>query len=167
MSEGLTESRFFMWRTIFAMAHADDDVSPGEIRFMAEALEDLELSEEQYATLKNDIHEAQPIEEMFKKVTESADQALFFSFAREMVWADGDFSPDEQELLMRLQRLHLEFVNVDDLVGSIELEFEDDSLEARKAAARAPKKDNVHGDYHFREKFLRTLKYDKQTHDES
>lgn len=161
----ISESRFYMWRTIFAMAHADEDVSPREIRFMAEKLEDVSFTQEQSDILKRDIVEPQPIEDMFQKITDPADQALFFSFAREMVWADGDFSPDEQEILSRLQRLHLEFVNVDDLVGGIELQFEDDEPKVQSVENKPEK--NKHGDVRFREKFLRTLKYDNKNHKDS
>ena len=46
MSKTITESQFYMWRTLFAISHADNVVSDEEIRFMTEALEDLPFNAE-------------------------------------------------------------------------------------------------------------------------
>ena len=37
----VSESRFYMWRTLFSVAHADNVVTDEEIAFMAHILEDI------------------------------------------------------------------------------------------------------------------------------
>ncbi len=147
----ITESEFYMWRTLFAMAHVDGTVSDNEVSIMAEALEDIAFSEEQKKTLTYDIRNPQDIVAMFEKISDPKHQALFFKFARDMVWADGDFGKAEQEIMVKLKKVHLKATNVDDLIGSIDLEF-DDGLPDRKRPRGVKARDIV---FSFREQFFR------------
>lgn len=123
---GISESQFYMWRTLFAMAHADNVITDEEIRFMAEALEDVPFSKEQREILNRDIKEPQDIVAMFAGISDQGDQARFFDFARELVWCDGEYGLDEQHIMLKLKKIHLEGVNVDDLVGKVDLQFEEE-----------------------------------------
>ena len=122
--QGVTDSQFYMWRTLFAVAHADDVVTDEEVRFMAEALEDVPFSDDQRAVLNEDAKHAQDIEKMFKGVSDVKDQAAFFKFARELVHIDGDYGAEEQAVMLKLQELHMQCADIDDLVGSVSLELE-------------------------------------------
>ncbi len=126
MSQGISESIFFMWRTVFALAHADHIVSNEEIRFMAEAIEDVTFSDEQRHLLTRDIAKPQDPVEMFGMITDQKDRLDFFEFAYKMVWADGQYVEEEQDVVHRLRDLHMQGVNVDELVGKIDLELEED-----------------------------------------
>ncbi|NCT41111.1 MAG: TerB family tellurite resistance protein [Alphaproteobacteria bacterium] len=128
MSGQVTDSQFYMWRTIFALAHADDIVTTEELRFMAEALEDIPFSDEQKETLQRDAKEEQSVEEMFKKITDPVDQAGFFKFASKIAHIDGDYGEEEQEVMLRLARIHLESVDIDELVGKVDLRFDEDNF---------------------------------------
>lgn len=130
MTKKVSESEFYMWRTLFAMSHVDNVVANEEIRFMSEVLEDVPFSDEQRKILTGDIKVAQDITLMFSKVSDPKDQARFFKFAHDLVWADGEYGKTEQEILLKLQKTHLESTDVDELVGSINLEFEDGSQQA-------------------------------------
>lgn len=145
----ITESQFYMWRTIFSLAHADDVVTDQEIRFMVEALEDIPFSEEQRIALTGDIAEPQNIEVMFGKISETKDQAAFFELARKIVWIDGDYGKEERDILLKLKELHVKSTNVDELVGTVELELEDDSGYGDQTI-----KDAI---FSFRDDFLRRL----------
>ena len=150
----LTESQFYMWRTLFAIAHADDVVTDEEVRFMAEAMEDVPFSDEQRKVLNGDVAQAQNIEVMFAGVTDVQDQAAFFKFAHELVHIDGDYGMEEQAIMLKLKETHLQSANLDDLVGSVSLELErDDGGEAAFANTTQKKsfKDVV---YSFRDAFL-------------
>lgn len=158
LSGPLTESQFYMWRTLFAVTHADDVVTGEEIRFMMEALEDIPFTAEQQEILKDDISTPQDIEEMFKQISNPKDQALFFNFARDLVWIDGDYGSEEQDIMLKLKRLHIQDVNIDTLIGntSLELENDDDNygfqgFDAKNSPAKA-KRGII---YSFREKFLK------------
>lgn len=128
MSEQISDSRFYMWRTLFAVVHADGIATDEEVRFMAEVLEDISFSDDQLKILKQDIYEAQDIKAMFEGVTDTLDQAEFFKFAHELVHVDGDFGTEEQAVLLQLQQAHLQTVNVDDLIGSVDMAFETDAV---------------------------------------
>lgn len=114
-----------MWRTVFAVAHADGVISGGEVRMMVETIEDHDFSEEQKDVLTEDIKNPQDPAEMFAKISDARDQANFFKFAREMVWADGDFGEDEQKILTDLIGDHIKTVDFDSLVGNVDLELDD------------------------------------------
>ena len=152
MSQGISDSQFYMWRTLFAVAHADDVVTDEEVRFMAEALEDIPFSDEQQTILNDDVKHAQDIKVMFAGVTDVHDQASFFKFAHELVHIDGDYGAEEQEIMLKLQELHLQSADLDDLVGSVALELEHDH--APVFANTEQKKDFKDVIYSFRNAFL-------------
>lgn len=126
MTSGVSESQFYMWRTLFAVAHADDVVTKEEVEFMAHVLEDVNFSEEQTAVLKDDIVNAKDIEQMFEGITNQDDRTRFFELARDLVWIDGDFGSAEQGVMIRLFQNHFRQTDVDDLIGKVKLELEDD-----------------------------------------
>ncbi len=148
----VTDSEFYMWRTLFAMAHADGQVSDEEVRFMAEALEDMPFSPEQAEILRNDIKIPQDVIAMFKGVTDKIDQARFFSFARDLVWADGVYGQEEQTILLKLQETHIRSINVDDLIGKIEMEFAGESAHGQSKKRQRKPREVL---FSFREQFFR------------
>ncbi len=126
MSTVINESQFYMWRTLFAIVHVDNVVANQEVTFMAEVLEDIPFSVDQIDVLRGDIVTAQDPAAMFALVTDPLDKARFFAFARELVWVDGRYVAEEQEKMIELEKAHLRDVDIDDLIGKVELEFEDD-----------------------------------------
>ena len=52
----ISESEFYMWRALFALAHADDVLHKDEVTYLAEILEDVPFTEEQTNTLRDDIY---------------------------------------------------------------------------------------------------------------
>lgn len=123
----INSSQFSMWRTLFAIAHADNVLAPGEIEYMAKVLEEVKFSPEQTETLKDDITNPKDIDLMFAGVTDVQDRIQFFDLARNLVWADGDFGQEEQSAMIKLKRAHFLKTDVDDLIGKVTLELEDDS----------------------------------------
>jgi len=152
-AKGLTESQFYMWRTIFAIVHVDNVVAGEEIRFMAEALEDVPFSDEQRAILNDDIKNPQNIEAMFGGISDVRDQAAFFNYARAVVHIDGEYGMAEQDIMLKLQKLHMQNANLADLVGNVSLELEEDEPVRRESYA-APKtfRDKVS---YFRDRFMK------------
>lgn len=129
MDEGLPESKFYMWRTLFAVAHADNILTDEEVRFMSEALTDLSLSPAQRETLMQDIYQPKDIVEMFENISEAQDQAKFFAFARKLVWVDGDYGPEEQEIMLKLKEIHLKNFDLEDIMDEVELELDEEEQE--------------------------------------
>ena len=106
MPKSLSESRFYMWRTVVAMIHADGVVTPHELAFVHDYMKDLELSEEQQKTIHQDIEQPQPIHEMFGEIEELQDRKEFFALARALCWCDGDFDAQEKSILEYLEQSH-------------------------------------------------------------
>ncbi|MGQ0527052.1 MAG: DUF533 domain-containing protein [Alphaproteobacteria bacterium] len=156
-SPTVTESEFQMWRAVFALAHTDGMVTGGEIRFMAEALEDIPFSAQQKLTLNADIKNPKNVTDMFKSIEDPKDQAKFFKLAHEIVWADGEYSQSEQKILLELKSSHIRSTNIDDLVGKIDLEFEEPLNSF--AAAKQKKKRNAYDKgiiFSFRAQFMKS-----------
>ena len=150
----VNESAFYMWRTLFALAHADDVVTDEELRFMAEALEDIPFSDAQREILNKDVSEPQDIEAMFEQISNQADQAAFFKLAKALVHIDGDYGVEEQVVMLRLKEKHLQNVNVDALIGSIGLELESEG-ESDAFADSVQKGNFKDALYSFRSSFLK------------
>ena len=134
-----------MWRTLFAIAHADGVVTDEEIRFMAEALEDIPFSDEQMAVLTSDMGSPQDVTEMFAKVDDAKDQSEFFNFARTLVHADGDYGIEEQDVMLKLKEAHMGTVDLDSLIGRVDLKLEVDRGEGDERAYRASDPDGFWG----------------------
>lgn len=102
----LSDSRFAMWRTIIALIHADGVVSPYEVHFILEHTNGLNLSAGQRQVLAADLAAARDIDDMFAQITAEADKRDFFSLARVLCWADGDFQQQEKSILARLDQAY-------------------------------------------------------------
>lgn len=105
MSDSVSASRFYMWRAVVAMAHADGIVTPHEVNFLQEQMKDVPLSEGQMQTLAGDISVPQNIAAMFGQITNSHDKSDFFKLARVLSWSDGDFDAQEQHILEVLEKV--------------------------------------------------------------
>lgn len=103
----LTESRFYMWRAVVAMVHADTVVKPHEIHFILTSTKDLPFSDDQRRTLMDDIVTPSNMQAMFHKITSPRDKEDFFHLARGVSWADGDLDAREEAMLAHMQSLHL------------------------------------------------------------
>jgi len=125
MNSSVSQSQFFMWRTLFALAHADNIVTDEEVEFMAKALEGVDFTDSQTSILKDDIIEAKDVLAMFKNITLQQDRLQFFNFARELVWVDGDYGSEEQNVMMQLMAEQIEDVDVEELIGNVSMELEE------------------------------------------
>lgn len=125
-SQPMTESRFNMWRAIFALAHADNKITLEERQFMQDVLSREPFTQEQKDTLRADIREAQDINALFGKITDQTDRTAFFYFARMLCWCDGDFDAQEQNIVMHLSEQNLRQTDIDSMVGHVDLELDEE-----------------------------------------
>ena len=101
----ISESAFYMWRTVFALAHIDGIVTDEEKKFMKETLEGKNFSLEQRSRLEADIQIAQDPVELYTKIDRQKHKDKFFQLAKTMVWIDGDYAEDERQMLERLKQM--------------------------------------------------------------
>ena len=137
MTEEITESRFNMWRAIFALAHADDIVVEQEEKFMKEAIERYPFSKEQKAVLELDMKKSQNVGVCFSRITDQEDRSDFFTFARLLVWCDGDFDEQERIILTELKKVHISSLDFQSMVKEVKLSFEDEEQEEVKQKMRS------------------------------
>jgi hypothetical protein len=123
----ITESEFYMWRSVFAIAHADDMISDMELEFMQDILDKYPFSDFQRDILKNDIREKQDIMSMFTLVSEQEHRSQFFYFARMLCWCDGDFDEQEQEIMTILKKSHIENLDFDAMLSTVTMELDEES----------------------------------------
>ena len=124
----INKDEFYMWRTLFAMVHADHKVREQEMYFMAEAIESIPFTEEQVSILKDDIYTPKNIMNIFSHVQSTELEARFFKFAHKLVWIDGEYHEEEQAIMIELLRTHIHKMDFDQLIKNIDLEFEQTAL---------------------------------------
>jgi len=128
IQRGISESRFHMWRAVFALSHADHVVTEEEQRFMSDVLVRERFSEEQKVVLQEDMKVPRDIPDLFVGIEEQEDRIRFFYFARLLLWCDGDFAAQEEKILTELQRLQVRTVNLQEVSAS-GLHLENDEKE--------------------------------------
>ena len=126
MTSLLTDSRFHMWRAVFAIAHADNVVTSEEKKYLRGVLAREPFSLEQKAILEQDMETAQDIAAMFVKIEEQNDRSQFFYHARMVVWSDGDFGEQEQKIMTRLKQTHISTLDFDKVMRDLDLKLDDE-----------------------------------------
>ena len=107
MENFVSESRFYMWRAIFSMAHADGIVTVEETGFLSKCLERDNFSVGQRQILLRDMMEPQDLNKMFSSVSVEDDKLDFFIFAEELGESDGHYCGKEKKALNNLKKQEL------------------------------------------------------------
>lgn len=128
-AKSVSESRFHMWRAVFALSHADHAVSDEEQKFMFRALASEDFSEGQKEILEQDMRIAQDPARHFARISDQRDRTQFFYFARMLLWSDGDFAKQEQEIMTALEKVNLETADIDAVYKNIGLALEEEQKE--------------------------------------
>lgn len=116
MNALITDSRFYMWRTLFALTHVDEMVTDEEVQFMRNAIEMVEFSSLQRDQLCHDMAVAQDVTALYCHISAPKDRADFFQIANELVRVDGDYSAQEQKIIETLKGINA--ATEDDLEAS-------------------------------------------------
>lgn len=155
--ETLNESEFNMWRTLFALTHADDVVTDEERKFMENALDELNLTDYQRSLLVADTMEAADIGALFQRITDQNDRVEFFRHARALVWCDGDFDQQEQEIIAKLKNTHVQSVDFFKLIEDVTMSFDEEEKECVIEEHKQIEKDLDTGDSDSKLNALRKL----------
>ncbi len=122
----ISPSAFAMWRTVFALAHAAEVVTPEEKSFLEAVLQREPFSDAQKAALRAGLKTPHDIAALFEQITDQEDRTRFFYHARQLVWCDGDFGAQEQEIMTRLERMHVGALDFNRLMLNVGLTLDDD-----------------------------------------
>lgn len=125
----LSESQYYMWRCVIALAHADGKVQEEERAYLARVIAGLDrrhgLTPEQKQAFRQDLDQPQEIAALLPKVTDPQFRGQLIDFGRTLVWADGELTPDEDAIL---KKLHV------DLVGNLDVDRLRDEVRTELAA---------------------------------
>ena len=100
----MSESRFYMWRCIVALAHADGTVTPPEREMIWDALEREELlSKEQREEIMGDMDTPRSVDDLLGRVREGQDRQDLLIKARDLLWRDEIMGGMEERMMRRLR----------------------------------------------------------------
>ena len=144
MSEGIAESRFYMWRAVVAMVHADGVVTAHELAFVNDYIHDIGLSSEQMKTISQDLQTPQDIYDMYAKIGDIQDKRDFFALARALSWCDGDLDGQEKHIIECLEEIHMNDESMNLLAQSREV-FNELELPGDQWKIESSKNDSLFG----------------------
>jgi uncharacterized membrane protein YebE (DUF533 family) len=129
------DSRFTMWRAVITIIHADGVVTPHELSFLNDYLKEMNLTDEQRRIVAEDLKAPQDTVKMFKEITNVQDKRDFFMLARAVSWCDGDLDRQEDLIIRKLEKHHLDEESREWLAESRdmmnEVELSNDQWDAR------------------------------------
>lgn len=101
--QGLTESRFHMWRVIIALAYGSSVVSPEKQKELRAIFKDVPFNMLQKEQIEVDMAAPRRPDVLLPKVTELRDRRDCIRYVKEIFWQDGLLGGYEQELLKKLE----------------------------------------------------------------
>ncbi len=100
--ENVSTSKFYMFRCLIVMAHADGEICDEERAYISAFINRLPFTQEQEEILEKDFEEAQPIGKLLTYINDPLYRGQVVYFARIMAYKDGELHPNEEALLERL-----------------------------------------------------------------
>ena len=111
----VSTSKFYMFRCLIVMAHADGVFSDIERGYMYSFMnhQRVWLTDEQYKTLEDDMETPKAIEDLLPYINDPDYRSQLLYFARLMAFKDGEKHPDEEALLNKLHASAVEGLDMD------------------------------------------------------
>jgi len=101
----MTESEFYMWRTLFAFTYVDNNLSLEEQDILHAFLSKVSFTKTQRDTLKDDLLHPKDVVSLYRKITRKEDKERLCVLARAIVWCEGDMDAQERKILKKLSCL--------------------------------------------------------------
>lgn len=140
----ISDSLFYMWRCVIAIAHADGKIAAQERAYLENVMANLDrvynLSEDQRTALKTDLDRPQKISDLLPRVTLPADRASLIYFGDVLASADGERSADEDAVLKKLHDDQMSKIDVEKLRAEIDADM------AKRRDERAREMKQIHAD---------------------
>lgn len=132
-NNNVSESKFYMLRSLIAMAHADDIVTEEEQAYIKELMSKIPLNVGQQEILKEDLIVPQNLEDLLPHIKEPRYRGQLVHFARLMAYKDGNFDPPEHILLDKMKITATSQIDMDairaDAKKAVQLELDTHDIE--------------------------------------
>lgn len=139
IGQPLSESAFYMWRCIIAVAHADGAVQDAELQYLSKVFAGMQrdsmLTPEQSDTLGQDLTTPQNIGVLLKHVTDHGDRHQLVYFAALMAQSNGELDPGEEAIIRTISAGELKDSETDQLLKDVRKALDD--LHMKEALAKA------------------------------
>lgn len=115
-------SKFYMWRCVITMAHADDLLHEDELEYLENVFSNMVrvgMSDEQLATLRDDLKTPHDVSEFLPLVEDPVYRGQIVYFARLLACKDGEFHPSEESLLAKLHVTVTEGLDVEGICEDV------------------------------------------------
>ena len=99
---GLDQSEFAMWRTLFSFALVDQVLTLEEQTLLSQYLTSVPFSQKQRDILLSDMKAPHDVEVLYQQITEAEHRKRFCELARTLVWSKGDMDLQEKIILRRV-----------------------------------------------------------------
>lgn len=112
-------SKFYMWRCIVTMAHADGLMHDNERKWLTTMFKNMHdragMPQAQVDTLLSDLSKPQDIASLLPQVSEPKFRGQLVYFARLLAYKDGELHPSEEMLLEKMRAGTAGNINIDDI----------------------------------------------------
>lgn len=103
MIGSIPKSYFNMWRALVCLVHADHLVRDEERDFILDEISQMPFLPEEKRLLEEELQTPNDIDAILPTVTHPDDRAELLRLAMMLFWRDGEFSPEEQAMLKKLE----------------------------------------------------------------
>jgi DnaJ-domain-containing protein 1 len=118
-SIGISKSKFYMLRCLIAMAHADGVFHDDEREYIENMMSKLDLSEEQTATLNEDMVTPQKADALFAQIEDPKFRGQVVYFAQLMAFKDGIVDPSEEDLIKSLHGYSTKNLDMEEIRANV------------------------------------------------
>lgn len=105
---GVPKSYFNMWRALVCLVHADHIVRDEERDFIMDEIRQMPFMPEEKRLLEEELLTPNDIDAILPTITHPDDRAELLRLAIMLFWRDGEFSPEEQAMLKKLENFMTE-----------------------------------------------------------
>lgn len=107
------ESKFFMLRSLIAIAHIDGRLHPSEIEYIREIVELDDFAEDERKIIENCFQRPEDIALLAPKIVDTEEKIKLLYFAHILVYVDQELHPTEKDVITRLHYYFAKDENID------------------------------------------------------
>ena len=97
----MSDSEYYKWRTLIAMAHIDKRLMKEEQQFLRKKIEELAppaMHFQLFQDMTEDVLSPKPADMLFDRISEPGDKVEALILSHELFWADGNLDEAEEDI---------------------------------------------------------------------